>query len=95
MFLKNLHLRNIRCFESVALNLDLPGGDNRKWTVLVGDNSGGKTTVLQSIALLMAGQHALPELMQDVDSWIRIGAEEAAIEAEIETQDGSVRKIAL
>ena len=95
MFLKKLVLTNVRCFVQAELDLDLPGGDNRKWTVIVGGNGDGKSTILQTIALLMSGKDALPELIGDVDSWIRLGADTAVIEAEIETQSGGLRKIAL
>ncbi|MEO1249047.1 MAG: AAA family ATPase [Pseudomonadota bacterium] len=102
MFLKTLALENVRCFESATVNFDLgidhaddDDGKNRKWTVIVGENGGGKTTVLQSIALLMAGSDALPELLDDVDGWIRQGADEATISGELETAKGESRDIAL
>lgn len=95
MFLKTLRLRNVRCFEDAEIDFDLPGGDNRKWTVLVGENGSGKTTILQAIALIMSGASALPGLIGDVDSWIRIGADQAQIDAEIETAKGVTRSISL
>lgn len=38
MYLKSIRLKNIRCFDDVEINFDLDGGNNRKWTVLLGEN---------------------------------------------------------
>ena len=95
MFLKHLSLENIRCFEKAELDFDLAGGDNRKWTVLLGENGTGKTTVLKALALVMAGSEALSELVGEPDSWIRHGAESGSIKLAIETARGGVRENSL
>ncbi len=95
MFLKHLSLNNLRCFEQAELDFDLPGGDNRKWTVLLGENGTGKSTVLKSVALVMAGSNALTELVGETDSWIRAGADSGSIVAQIETAKGQEREISL
>ncbi len=95
MFLKHLSLNNIRCFESAELDFDLPGGKNRKWTVLLGENGTGKTTVLKTLALAMAGSDALSELVGDPRRWIRSGADHGTIRLSIETARGEVREISL
>ena len=63
--------------------------------MLVGENGSGKTTVLQAIAMVMGGADVLQELLDDVDSWIRGGANDAEILAEIETAKGASRSIAV
>ena len=95
MFLKSLKVINIRCFEEAEIDFDLPGGDNRKWTVIVADNGDGKTTILQCIGLIMAGHEAIKSLLTDVDAWIRVGADQARIDAEIETAKGETRAISI
>ncbi len=95
MFLKYLHLTNVRCFAEAEIDFDLPGADNRKWTIIVGENGDGKTTILQSIALVMAGKDALKALLKDVDNWIRDGEDEAIIAAGFETKSGKERNISL
>lgn len=51
-FLK-LELENFRCFtEKVLLDLSDNYGNWKKWTLILGDNGLGKTSVLQSIASL-------------------------------------------
>ena len=47
-------LRNIRCFGDLPQTLDFSDGKGRpaRWTVLLGDNGTGKTTVLQALVAL-------------------------------------------
>ena len=50
-FLK-LQLENIRCFgEKTTLDLSDGGGNWKKWTIILGNNGTGKTTLLKAIAL--------------------------------------------
>ncbi len=50
-FLK-LELENVRCFgEKATLDLSDGNGNWKKWTVILGDNGLGKTTLLQALAL--------------------------------------------
>lgn len=95
MYLKNIKLTNIRCFESTEIDFDLPGGKNRKWTVLLGENGTGKSTILKAIALLMAGSDALVDLVPNSNDWIRMGAQQGTIEGSIETKRGEVRELKL
>jgi energy-coupling factor transporter ATP-binding protein EcfA2 len=95
MFLHSISLRNVRSIES--LNLQFGGGadKNRKWTVLLGENGCGKSSVLRAIALVLAGSEALPELLGEPDAWIRNGARSCCIEAVLQTAEGKPREIAL
>ena len=95
MYLKNIHLTNIRCFKDVQIDFDLDGGKNRKWTVLLGENGTGKSTILKAIGLLLAGSDALADLVKQPDSWIRKGAKSGRIEGQIETKSGEVRDLSL
>ncbi|WP_165246790.1 AAA family ATPase [Paludisphaera soli] len=95
MFLKRLVLENVRAIE--ALDLSFRGADApvRKWTLLLGQNGCGKSTVLRSIALLLAGSEALPELIGDPDSWISLKADRCRMAAELVTADGETRHVEL
>lgn len=95
MFLKKLSLRDIRCFREADLSFDEPQAGNRKWTVLLGENGSGKSTVLKATALALAGSDALAELTVDPDFWIRSGADSGSIKLAIETAEGEERVIAL
>lgn len=45
MTIKNIILKNYRCFEDMEVNF------HEKLTVIVGDNGSGKTSVLEGIAV--------------------------------------------
>lgn len=93
MFLRKLILQNVRSIEHLELSFtDLEGG-TRKWTLLLGENGCGKSTVLRSISLLLAGSEALPELLGNPDTWIRVGRKECTFHADIVTADGDERSV--
>lgn len=55
-YLLGLEVENLRCFGSPAEKLDLSDGNGRprRWTILLGNNGTGKTTLLQLMALSSA-----------------------------------------
>lgn len=50
IYIKELRLSNIRTFGDVELNLENEKGELSQWTLILGDNGIGKSTILQSIA---------------------------------------------
>ena len=50
-YFTSLTLRNVRCFGDEPVTLDLSDGETKpaRWTVLLGENGTGKTTVLEAI----------------------------------------------
>ncbi len=99
MFLSRITLTNVRSMASLAIDFgagtDAPAGMNRRWTLLLGENGCGKSTVLRAIGLLLAGSEALPELLGEADSWIRNGARSCRIAGTLVTAKGATREIAL
>ena len=82
LFVKRVTLRNVRCFEFVDLEFDL-SGDDPPWTVLVGDNAAGKTTLLRSIAIGLCDESSAAGLLKESDTgYIRHGEREAEITIE-------------
>lgn len=56
MYVRELHIENLKLLRDFRLSFcDSKTGEPRKWTVLVGRNARGKTTVLQALALAAAG----------------------------------------
>ena len=49
MRIEQLHIQNFKCFEDQILDLD------PRFTLLVGDNGAGKTTVLDALAVAAGG----------------------------------------
>ncbi len=95
MFLRKLKLQNVKSIEQLEISFLNADEQTRKWTLLLGENGTGKSSVLRSIALVMAGSEALPELLGSSDSWIRIGTDECTISAELVTADKKQRDIKL
>jgi predicted ATP-binding protein involved in virulence len=65
-----IKLNNYRCFGEQAQKLDFSDGSGRpaRWTILLGENGSGKTTVLQALVLFevwMRGQFSRPENIQN------------------------------
>jgi energy-coupling factor transporter ATP-binding protein EcfA2 len=60
----SLTVRNVRCFGDIEQTLDLSDGKGRpaQWTILLGDNGTGKTTLLQALATApVLGNRAIRE----------------------------------
>jgi predicted ATPase len=95
MFLQKLHLENFRNLEDVKFDFRNPDGTMRAWTILLGENGCGKSSVLRAVALLLAGQDALPELLGSIDPWIRNGAEECRMSAQFRTGENEDREATL
>ncbi|MBF0180928.1 MAG: AAA family ATPase [Magnetococcales bacterium] len=89
-FLHCLHLRNVRCFELLRIDfISGPDATPRIFTLLLGDNNAGKTTILQAIALATAGPDAFIELLGErPEAWIRHDAAAAGIEIHLLAPDG-------
>ncbi len=97
MFLRRLTLENIRSIKALEIDFTAPGSSDkvRQWTCLLGENGTGKSTILRSLGLLMAGSDTLPKLLDDPTRWVRLGAKSGQISAQIITQDGDARDISL
>lgn len=50
IYVKSLKLKNIRTFSEAELNLENEDGTIPQWTLIIGDNGIGKSTLLQAIA---------------------------------------------
>jgi predicted ATP-binding protein involved in virulence len=94
MYLNRIEIENLRAIRRLALDFG-SGPDTRRWTVLLGENGCGKSTVLKAIGLVLAGSDALSELLVDVDEWIHNQAKVAKVRAEISTATGEKRTLSL
>jgi predicted ATP-dependent endonuclease of OLD family len=70
MWIKELTLENIKGFEKINLKFS-----NKKepvhWITLLGENGGGKSTVLQALGLLLAGPENVNKLLPVPYGWVR------------------------
>ena len=88
MYLRHVAIRNIKCFEDFELSFLNADGSIRKWTTLLGQNGFGKSTLLQAIAVPLAGPGATRELLPVADGWARRGKPFGEIEAELGVTPG-------
>lgn len=81
VYIERLHLTNIKCFEDLKIDFLDENSEPRKWTVLVGDNGAGKSTVLQAIAACLAGADRARTLLPPSEHghWLRVGAGRACM----------------
>lgn len=93
MFLKRLELRNVRSIEHIDFSFDCADASTRKWTVILGENGCGKSTILRAAALLTAGSDALSELIGSPESWIRNGHSISRLRATLVTAQQEERHV--
>lgn len=96
MYLASLEVSDLRAIQHVRLDFRLSASEPmRRWTVLLGENGCGKSTILKAIGLVLAGSEALPDLLGEPDQWIRNGTSSAQVRAVICTADGEERTVEL
>ena len=95
--MSRLHLSNVRGFSELEMTLALPGERTRgQWSILLGDNGVGKTTILRAIALSLSPEdvaHAVLSRMGAGSPTIRARSASASIE--LSTPDGDVPRLVI
>lgn len=66
MFVEELSLENIRCFDKVSIKFH-----DYKWVTLLSQNGSGKSSLLQAMALLLAGPEGALKLAPRPVGWLR------------------------
>ena len=81
----SLTLENIRCFgdEPQTLNLSDRKGRPAQWTVLLGNNGAGKTTILQALAFFEDPADELNEFLHKLPGFLRNSTKEGRAEAKV------------
>jgi predicted ATP-binding protein involved in virulence len=91
LYLSRLKFKNIRGFKDLELSFE-GSKKHRQWTIFVGDNGHGKTTILRAIALGLGDERTTSELLGQLpgyfirvnkkgahasDSWIQLTLEDS------------------
>ncbi|MFQ3679243.1 MAG: AAA family ATPase [Pseudanabaenaceae cyanobacterium] len=71
MRVTELQLKNLKCFCDTTLAFTRRKSETYPWVTLLGENGVGKSTVLQALALLLAGPEAAKELLPRPAGWVR------------------------
>lgn len=76
MYLKQLKIAGIKCFDDVTLDFPVDDtGSFAGWNVLLGANATGKSTLLQAMGIALVGPSAWPQLLTP-KGWVRRGVEQ-------------------
>lgn len=70
MWVEELTIKNIKCFETLKIPF-AKGETPYQWITFLSENGGGKSTILQSLALLLAGPESIPNLLPRPLAWLR------------------------
>ena len=66
MFLRDLHIQNLKLLRDFRLSFEDVAGEPRMWTVLIGENGTAKSSILQAIAMASAGRLLVNSLAKPV-----------------------------
>ncbi len=79
IYLRGIELKNIRCFENLAIGLEDERGPYLT-TVILGDNAAGKSTLLRSMALGLCPESDAVTLMRSLaGGFLRKGTDKGSI----------------
>lgn len=77
MYVRRLVIKDIRAIENLEFRVsaeEAPG-----WHVILGSNGAGKSSVIRSLALALAGPKEAVALRQNWNTWTRYGAQDSSI----------------
>lgn len=90
--IKSVRIENFKSLEQISLAL--PPGSQRlaqeSWLLLLGDNGIGKSSILQAIALALAGQKQLDRMQLDAAAYLRRGTSRGEVVIESYEHDAPV-----
>ena len=85
--IRSLHVRNFRGIRHADIEFPAPEGKDGQWIALVGANGIGKTSLLQALAIGLAGPNEANTLVERASEVLRAGAEEGEIRLEFWFED--------
>lgn len=88
MYVRRLSIANIRSID--AFDLRLAKDETPGWHVILGSNGAGKSSVVRSLALALAGPREAVALRQDWGSWVRAGSQNGSIKLEIDCSPADI-----
>ncbi|MFM2329517.1 MAG: hypothetical protein RLZZ494_1620 [Pseudomonadota bacterium] len=83
MYIQDVHLTNVRGFQSLHFSLERSSNEYAGWTVFVGGNGSGKSTLLKAIAMAQLPSGISGMLTPSFHEWLREDCGEAIISMHI------------
>jgi len=87
MWIEELRLENVRCFDNQTVKF-MKGDSPYRWVTFLSENGGGKSTALQALALLLAGPEGAQKLLPRPAGWLRNEGRPGKISIRIHQGDG-------
>lgn len=87
MWVEEITLENIKCFERQTIKLGSKTNGAYPWVTLLGENGTGKSTFLQAIALLLAGPEGAKQLLTRPDGWLNDESKQGKITIRLHQND--------
>lgn len=89
MKISKLKLRNIKCFKDIELSFEDNEGGVKSWSLIVGDNGQGKTTILRSLAAGLCDKEGASGLLLELyGEFLRRGEKQGSIEVCLKNDEG-------
>lgn len=82
MYIRQLSINNIRSIANFELSFS--AAETAGWHVILGSNGAGKSSVIRSLALALAGPKEAAALRQNWSTWARAGTIDGAVKVQIE-----------
>lgn len=92
MWVEELGIENIRCFESANLRFTRGLDDPYRWITFLSENGGGKSTALQALGLLLAGPEGAQKLLPRPLGWLRDETQQGKISTKIHKDENDPGK---
>ena len=84
MKISKLKLKNIKCFKDIEISFEDDEGSIKNWSLFVGDNGYGKTTILRSLAVGLCDQKGASGLLSELHGkYLRRSEKEGTIEIDL------------
>jgi predicted ATPase len=85
MWIEKVTLENIKCFEHITLRFGTEKAPY-PWVTLLGENGGGKSTILQALGLLLAGPEGALQLTGNrrLEGWLKYESKPGKISTSIQ-----------
>lgn len=87
MWVESLRIENIRSFARQDLSFSRGRNEPYRWVTLLGENGGGKSTLLQALGLLLAGPEGAQTLLPRPMGWVRDESEAGKLDVRIHQGD--------
>ncbi len=91
MWVEELRLDNIKCFDGTTLRF-AKKDEPYRWVTFLSENGGGKSTALQALALLLAGPESVQKLAPRPIAWLRDENKTGLISTRIHKSDNDFGK---